>query len=622
MARMSKAEYLRRYRKNIEHAREWRLGEGLDDRWSRMIDLYQGRHFENVPAEDRIKINLAFSTINVIFPSITVNHPKITVQARSPEDDAAAVIGEAVVNYWWRHHDFKKPTRRASKDFLVMGHGWIKISWVFEQEEQPLSDKELDQAFVERANEVDAYAQERPELADELPSDEDIFEGLDKTKMVTTADHPLVERISPFDMYVDPEATSLEDAAWIAQRIVRPIDEVRADKRYSQTARTSVTGDSLVRTERWEDRERRKRDDDADRVTIWEFYDLKQKTMCVFTEGNENYLIDPQPMPYAMGHPFVYMANYEIPDEFYPMGDLDQLEDVQQELNKTRTQLLNQRKKYNRKYLAKKFVFDANAREALESDEDGVVVFVDDDNTPLSEAIMPMPQVPMAADLYAYSELIEADIDVISGVSEYARGAAPEIRRTATEAALMSDAQQARAADKLAIVEATLAEVARKILQLAQQFLTGEQVARVVGADGNQYWFQYEPDDIAGEFDFEVEAGSTQPNNEQVQRQQAMQMLQALGPLMGVTIDPLQFTNYILQEGFGIKSPQKFLMAPPPPPPMEGEEAPPEEGGEAPPQEAPPQQAPEAQGPVGVSAPQLSPEEVLALQQMAAMRGI
>ena len=52
--------------------------------------------------------------------------------------------------------------------------------------------------------------------------------------MMIVEDQPFVERISPFDMFVDPEATCLEDANWIEQRIVRHLESAKKYKRYNK----------------------------------------------------------------------------------------------------------------------------------------------------------------------------------------------------------------------------------------------------------------------------------------------------------------------------------------------------------------------------------------------------
>ena len=265
-------------------------------------------------------------------------------------------------------------------------------------------------------------------------------------------------------------------------------------------------------------------------------------------------------MPYAYGQPFVMIRNYDVPDYFYPMGDLEAIESLQLELDKTRSQMVNARKRYARKYLYHERSFGPEGREALESDQDGRLVPVVDENKPLSEVVVPMPQTPLSPEIYNMSSIIEEDIYTVSGVSEYARGQFPEIRRTATEASLIADAGNARAADKLAIVELGIGHVARRIIQLMQQFMTGEQVARVVGRGGESLFVTYTRDDIVGEYDYSVEGGSTQPTNDTVRKQQAVSLLNAMGPLVGTVIDPTALARHVLQRGFDIKDPDKFLM--------------------------------------------------------------
>ena len=52
-----------------------------------------------------------------------------------------------------------------------------------------------------------------------------------------------------------------------------------------------------------------------------EFYDIRRKTYCVFVEGQtEGFLIAPGEDAVAFGHPFLMLRNYEVADEFYPMG--------------------------------------------------------------------------------------------------------------------------------------------------------------------------------------------------------------------------------------------------------------------------------------------------------------
>lgn len=560
MARTAQTEYLKRYREHIEASRKWRKDESLDATWRRLLDLYRGKHYESYSLEDRMLINISFSTINVIAPAVAVNYPKITVNAVNPDNAANAVVAEAVVNYWWKYRDIKDEFRRAVKDLLIVGHGWIKTAYRFVEEE--IVEEETDDSSPVNGNQA-------------------------TPNTIVLQDSPFAERVSPFDVFVDPDATSMRDIKWIAQRIRRPIREVKSDKRYNKTAREAV---DVMAVSRYTDDPSRKKiyDKNYGYAEIWEYYDIQNKLMCVFAESGEHFLIKPTKMPFAFGHPFVMLRNYDVPEQFYPIGDLEQIEPLQKELNETRSQMMNHRKKFARKYLYKESAFDQNGRTSLQSDEDNVMVPVVGDE-PLGGVVTPFPAVISPPEFYNQSQVITNDIERITGLPEFMTGGLPEIRRTATEVSAIQDAANARTADKLAIVERSISEVARRMLMLAQQFMTGEQVARVLGKDGEPIWIQYDRDYLEGDFDFEVVGGSTQPHNEAVRRQTALQMVDAMAPFAGGGfINMQELAAYVLQNGFGIKNPEKFVSAPQPPP--MGEMA-------AAPQGAPPSGAPQGQIP-------------------------
>jgi len=624
MARKSKTDRYTTAKERLDLAKRWRHDEGYDAKWHRMIDLYRGHTYWDSHMQgsdvDRIQVNLAFSTVNVIAPSIAVNHPKITVTPNRAEDADRAIFVESIVNYHWRHHNYRKPFRRSVKDFLIIGHGWIKVGWKFVEQERQLTENELNTQYIDARKEVSEFGYQNPDLAMDLPSDEEIVDSIPSSQMEIVEDQPFVERISPFDMFIDPEATCLEDARWIAQRIVRPLADVKADKRFRRGVRLNVEADSGLKV-RWEDDDERDRYSDlVERVTLYEYYDIEEGTISVCAEGSDDYLLDPTPMPYDFGHPFVMLRNYDIPDTFYPMGDLEAIESLQEELNKTRSQMVNHRKRYARKYLYHERSFGPEGREALESDDDGRFVPVVDENRPLGEVVVPLPQVPLAPEMYNHSSIIENDVNTVSGVSEYARGQMPEIRRTATEAAIVSDAGNARASDKLAMVEICIGDVGRRVVQLMQQYMTRDQMVRITGKDDQQFFVAYTRDDILGEYDFSVEGGSTQPLNETGRRQQAISLMNAVAPLVGTIIDPAELARYVLSFGFGVKNPEKFIvqqqpMMPPEGgmPPEAGMMPPPMSGGMGPPAGAafeatggvPPELLAQLQGQMGMDLPNL-----------------
>lgn len=550
MSRQSNASILAGLKSEVRRSKKWRDNVDYDGLWRRMVDLYRGRHFDKVLNTDRIVINMSFSTINIVAPSVAVNSPKIALNARHPDHASQAVIAEEVINYAWRANDFQDEFRAATNDKLITGHGWVKVGWKFVQQSDVSAVEPEDHSF------------EIPVEGADTPDDPSV-----EVTQVVKEDRPVLERVSVFDMFVDPDARNVKELRWVAQRIVRPLADCKRDRSYSTSARKKLTAS---RPSKWDEKDQPAAGTQSEAVKdgyveVWEFWDIVRYTVQTFTMEGDEFLRAPKKSPYPFCHPYFMLRNYEVPDEFYPMGELEAIEALQHELNQTRTQMFNHRKKFSRKYLYKKSAFSARGIKDLESDADNVMVEVESDE-PLSNAVAVMPVSVTPPEFYNQSNLIQEDINSVTAVSEYQRGNMPNLRRTATEAAMIQDSSNARSADKLARVERELAQIAELLLKVLQTFMTGEQVVRIAGNDGAQHWAYYDADFIKGSFDFEVEAGSTQPQNETFRRQSALQMMDALGPMIpsGVINVPA-LAVYVMQTGFGVKNAQQFIMAPPPP---------------------------------------------------------
>jgi hypothetical protein len=590
---VKQSELLSFYRQEVRRSKRWRSDEGYDNDWKRYIDLYRGKQYDapspHAPnSGDRLMVNLIFSTINVMAPSVAVNNPRFVVNARKPETAPQAIVVEEVLNYLWRQNRCQDEFRLGVNDNLVVGHGWLKCGYKFVK---PPEEKKVDG--------VDTDPNE--DGGDVGIDDREPIVGNVESEMYVYEDRPFVERISIFDMYVDPDSRHPKEMCWIAQRIWRPIQDVRVDSRYSPSARKKASAKSWSR---WTsgDGNGDGRDDKPQKgpkswCEVIEFYDIKRRTVSTFSlDGDDvenddsGFLIKPQPMPYAMGHPFEMLRNYEVADNFYPIGDVQQIEPLQLELNKTRTQMMQHRARFQRKWLYMKDAFDRDGLTALTSDIDNTMIPVMSDK--IGDTIMPMPAVITPTDFYDQSGLITNDIDRVSGVSDYQRGSAQtSVKRTATEAAMIQDSANARSQDRLARIELSLARLGERIIGLMQQYMTGEQVARIVTMPGRA-WVPYDADYIQGEFDYEVAAGSTEPMNETFRRQSALQLVDASMPFleMGVA-NPYGLYMNILQKGFGEKNVQQYILQPPQGAPVEEGAPPPPGGGPPPGQEGmPPEQ--------------------------------
>lgn len=562
MYEMSVGSCLRR----VNDAMKWRKNAGFDEKWAKIIKMYanQYEYSELSGYTDIIAPNMLFSTANVIIPSIMVNHPKITVSARKQDFDAQAPVIEAVANYYWQHFDFHDELKLLIKDFVVLGLGVAKVTWLLEEEtEDTPHDVWVEDVKEQLLQAAQARLQaEQAGLDLEFPTEEEIISSVPSVRTVARQDRPHVERISPFDIYIDPDATRLKNARWIAQRLYVPLQEAKEFKGWDERARKKLKGTAMSQAKKDYDLmfSGEERGRESDFVVVWEYYDLVSGMLCTFAEGCDEFLSAPDDFPYPFGHPFVFAQNYVVPEKLYPMGDLESILPLQMELALTRTQMVNDRKRFRRMYMYKPDEIGPDGLAALTSSDDNALIPVDTDG-PFSDVIAPINTTSLPPEFYNQTAMILDDMDRTSAVTEYQRGSVSEVRRTATEASMIQDMSNARSADKLATIELCISEIAERCVQLTQEFLTTEQVAKIVGPDGSTQWVQYDRDSVQGEFDFQVEAGSTQPRNETFRRQSALQLLDAMAPFIQAgVIDPAKLAEHVLRNGFGVKDPATFIV--------------------------------------------------------------
>lgn len=564
---MSLGSCLRR----VNDAMKWRKNAGFDEKWAKIIKLYanQYEYSELSGYEDVVAPNMMFSTANVIVPSVMVNYPKITVTARRAEDADKARVVEAVTNYYWQHFDFQDEVRLAVKDFVTLGLGILKVTWLLEEEEEDtpydVYVEDIQEALTQRA--MGMMQAEQAGLDMSFPSEEEIIGSVPTTRTIAVQDRPHCERVSPFDVYVDPDATRFKNARWVAQRMYVPLQEAREFESWDEKARKKLKGTAMSQAKKDYDLmfSGEERGSESDFVVVWEYYDLISGKVCTFAEGCSEWLVKPTAFPYPFGHPFVFMLNHVVPEKLYPMGDLESILPLQIELALTRTQMVNDRKRFRRMYMYKPELIGPDGLAALTSSDDNALIPVDSDG-PFGEVIAPMATTALPPEFYNQTAMILDDMDRTSAVTEYQRGSVSEVRRTATEASMIQDMSNARSADKLATIERSIGEVAERCVQLAQEFLTTEQVAKIIGPDGGTEWVPYDRETVQGQYDFQVEAGSTQPTNESFRRQSALQLLDAMAPFISAgVVDAAKLAEHVLRNGFGIKDPSSFIQQQPPP---------------------------------------------------------
>lgn len=497
---------------------------------------------------DQTTVNMVLPHANIMLASIVANDPRYLVEpvGGGEEAELAARVTEHALHHFWRRARATRDIADATWDMTILGNGFSKVGWAFEEGEveKPAAEFEAEVARQIEADRRLAVLGDREPTAPEV-----LAERVSSVLPTAFRDEPYVEYVSPYDVFVPPNARRMWESRWVAHRLSLPIDEVEGNDSFKipkgglNTDGTAGVGREQAewRRKAAEERDAGESGDALDTVTLFEFYDLRSHTMLVFQLDAEEPLFS-GPIPWAHKYPpFVHFANYRPNGtEFWAFGDLESIAHIQGMLNEFVTEQVGNVRRSGNKYMVDSRAITPELIAALESDEPDVVAAVDlPGSMTLSDVVMPVQRLPLPGDVYAGKAEMEEYLRKIMGVSEFGAGGSGADRMSATAAALVDGVSTMRATSKVASVEAGAAEVGQLIVLLMQEFLTEEVAVRVSGTAGAA-WPKVSSEDIAGDFLVTVEGGSTKSVNPATRENRGMRSLTEVAPMLAqLGFDPV-----------------------------------------------------------------------------------
>jgi len=474
--------------------------------WRRADQYYKGLQWgDNSVGQNngKLVVPYIFSTLITIIPYVTANAPQFRIEPYSKDATLQSAREQtAWLNKEWRSQRMEGDLhlRRAAFDSALYGNGYLLVSYNFTaslDEQSPLGQGEKVEIWI--------------------------------------------DRVSPWDVWLDPMANSLVDSRFVFRRMRMSLTELKANKLYKNTAQLSVTqhgdqGDN----DRDRDQHIVETQDEADSmVDVFEFYDLEQDQLVVFTEGSDK----PLRVVEGLRLPLVDLPNHELPGSPYAMGDVEQIFVLQDEINVTRSQMMEHRKRNVNKWALRKGVITPAGTEALRSQETNAVIELDVDE-PVENVIKNMSPPAISADAYQNYITAKEDVYEITGLSEYARGGSPSIRKTATEASIIEAATNVKTNHRMRQIE----RAARLSGQLMRDYaselypktsedergmvLTGREAQEVSGeADASSVNLTLGDETWQGRFEVFVEIGSTMLRNPAEREQKYKDLFLTLFPL-------------------------------------------------------------------------------------------
>jgi len=577
----------------------WRMLEAIyrtgAQRELTMLDLNRILPFP-VPGSFLRTVNMVLPHFTMIINTVSARDPKFVVTPVGGDLEIIernARIAQTVLSYFWKRSDATSTLRDMTQDMVILGNGFAKVGWAY-------SENTLDRTPEDYNNEVTdvlAAAMGQAELMG-MPLDEqqiaELVDSVSLTQQLAEEDEPFVEYVSPYDLFLPANARRMNTARWVCQRIRIPLTEARDNDLFNKEARDNLKGDTgyvdPTTLTQFEDRSEGL-PEVFSFVTLYEFYDMKAHTLCVFQLDSEKALYE-GPNPHAHRYPpFVHMRNFNDGGmTCWSFGDLENIAGLQLMINEIMVAELNDLKRVGNKYFVNKKVLTPELTKALQDNKPDQVIPLDlPGNVGINEVLVPVQRLATPADNYMMEDKLQGYMQRILGVTDFQLGNISAANRTpATAAAAVEGASTTRAMDKMTNVEKASREVALRMLALCQQFMDSSKAVRIAGPNATT-WLQVTDDDIEGEFFIDVEGGSTQAINPATRYRQGQELLQQIVPILGqMGYDPEPATRAALSY-MGL-NPDQILVRPEPAPAPPQEMAGPEQGMAAPGQEMGPEQ--------------------------------
>ncbi len=430
--------------------------------------------------------------VDAILPRMVSSKPTINILPREESDIEDAQIMEKYVAWQWEYMEMYRKIKMWAKTSLIYGIGILKIGWDY-------SEGEKDECWV--------------------------------------------ELISNYDFFMDPTSSDI-DSGWCAYKRERDLEDLKKNDNYSNLdqleQRLGTDNDThKIKELSSTDRSEAKKDKKRKKVVLYEYYGRLSLSE---DEPEEDYLVTmvddviiriaKLEEIYPCGKPFVALVDDPMPLDFWPMGEVEPLMPLQDELNTYRRQRIDNRN------LIINHMWLVNKEGGINWDDfvsrPGGIIECNDTN-----AVKPLPVNDTTASSVQEESIVKQDMDRTSGVFPGMMGQLqlpPGVQGsdvfTQTKGGYLASIEQGgtRMQYKLDNLDDALRRLGEKILKLNAKYVDKDQMIRVVGRQGVNFE-TVSAEAIQKEYDFRVEGGSTQPQNKEATLNKYLQTLQLVAPL-------------------------------------------------------------------------------------------
>jgi hypothetical protein len=453
--------------RTMTHAEKTAEDAGAKAGWKRYIEEYKNEwgFLQAKTSIPIIPINLIYAYTKTEIARLYFKDPWITVNPKRMEDIGAAQLAEQIVNYTWSELALKQEIKTALLEAILVGHSYVKVGYAAE------------------FGTVESQPKEPPKRGPGRPKNEPKAREIETSEYIRS-ENVFAYHVPYKDILFDPAATfpATHNGRWMAHKIVKPLRAVKRAGIYAHTdmLKTSSKGDDEKLGYDVSGGSAGKENQDVRSVTLYEIYDLDSMRVVTVSQGCPFYLNEiPYPEYLSGGFPFSMLAFNPVPGEVYPLSDVAAQEGLAIEMTKIVAIWINHLKRHNRQILIEPDLFTDAELDKFKDGNDGAIIKA---NGPIADKYF-IPQYPaVASDSYQiYNEAYKL-YQVVSGQTPADQGGqAKAPTRTLGELRLQMMGGHARADEKVDVLEDFIGEIARKILGIMQKKYDLPKISRIVG---------------------------------------------------------------------------------------------------------------------------------------------
>lgn len=487
-----------------------------ETKFKRFRNYLRVKHWPNgKPNNDCITVPYIHALLRAKMPFLYYRNPEIIVEpnAKMPSPEIAEITVKnidsvrATMNYLPDEIGIEREMKRVVQDYTAFGRGVMKIGFEYEYE-----GGEKKKGFINST--IDKF------------KDMVGIETAEPEEIKILVDRFYGKRISYPDGYFiyDPEAKyGLSDSRFCAEKIVEPLEDVKSNKNFQNTADLKSNCSPKNGLGYGDNKDEIKGEELLEYFIYWPKDKYGNVTKCIYIVPDQDIVLWVKDKPYEhKDFPYEELNNYETPDYLFPLGDIEPVEDQQNELDALESLHFRHAKSFNQKYVYNKGKLTSAEISALQSPDNSFCQINEDAGLRALENPSINQSIPMG------TAMLKEDMTKILAVSEYDTAYVPRTETTLGEAQMVQGGSNNRKADSRKSVEEFAQRVFTKLFQVVQEYMTEETLVKITNAEGQIEWINMSGEDIQGQYKFKIQPYSASPMDADKLRKDAIDLMKVM----------------------------------------------------------------------------------------------